>query len=280
MTLKCKQVSDLVSRFTDGLLPADKAEQVRLHIEGCACCRAEMAAEQVSSRALSRPMTSFEPPDILAQVKSRVSHRPSARPRWQWASAGLAAACALTWFSLSLMHESPSPGQTPPSVAARETSPTQQPPVLKIDPEQTVTPEKAIRPSKAKSVVAHGRSPKPRKSVVRHTPRPVASPPEIEYMVVYQHPDLGDGVRVATSDGTGVPDPVSAITSSYTIRMTDESTGLVTDVSAYSNSDGETEESATVKFRSDPPNVDEPERSSTDEKPLPTLSGAPRSDMC
>jgi hypothetical protein len=148
--------------------------------------------------------------------------------------------------------------------------------------ERTATSEKAIRPSKPKNVVAYHRSAKPRRPAVHPTPKHerVIPQPEIEYIVVYQHPGLGDGIQVAVSDGTGGPNSGNPASSSYSIRMTDESTGLVTDVSAYSNSDGTTEESATVKFRSDTPNVDEPERSSTDEKPLHTLSGAPRSDLC
>lgn len=94
-------------------------------------------------------------------------------------------------------------------------------------------------------------------------------------MVVYQHPGLGDGVEVAARDHSGSP-----VTSSYLIRMTDESTGRVTDVSAYSSSDGETEENATVKFSNDKADGDQPERSSTDEKPLHTLSGTPRGNEC
>ena len=278
--MKCEKVSDLISCYLDGCLPPNKAEAVRIHIDGCARCRAEMVAEQVSTRALGSPVKSFDAPDVLAQVKSRVSGKQAARPRWQWAFAGVAAACCLIWLALSFAHQMPSPQQAATSLATGPVATAPQSPVLKPAP-QGVSPA-AEKPTPEKPRVARVKSPKPRRTGAHHAPslRPVAPEPKMEYLVVYKQPGLGDGVEFSVSDGPGGPDPESTATSSYSIRMTDESTGSVTGVSAYSNSDGETEESATVRFQSETPDAAEPERSSTDEKPLHITGGAVRSDLC
>lgn len=278
--MKCEKVSDLISSYVDGCLPPKQAEAVRTHIGGCDRCRAEMSAEQVSTNALSSPVKSFDAPDVLAQVKSRVARRQTARPRWQWAFAGVAAACCLIWLALSLVPQGPSPQQTATNHTTGQVATTPHAPAVKAEPE-VVSPA-AEKPAVEKPRVARVKAPKPRRTVAHPAPalRTVAPEPEIEYLVVYKQPGLGDGVTFAVSDGTGGPDPENPATSSYTIRMTDESTGTVTGVSAYSNSDGESEESATVRFQSETPDVVEPERSSTDETPLHITGGPAPSDLC
>lgn len=278
--MKCERVSDLISSYLDGCLPANKAEAVRIHIGGCDRCRAEMAAEQVATRALGSPVKSFDAPDVLAQVKSRVVRRQTARPRWQWAFAGVAAACCLIWLALSLVPRSPSPQQAATKHATGPVATAPEAPAVKAEPE--VVSSAAEKPAAEKPRIVRHKSPKPLRRVARPTPahRPVAPEPKMEYLVVYKQPGLGDGLSFAVSDATDAPEPENPATSSYTIRMTDESTGTVTGVSAYSNSDGETEESATVRFQSETPDAVEPERSSTDETPLHITGGPARSDLC
>lgn len=241
-------------------------------------------------RALGAPATVYPAPDVLALVKTRVAEprRRSVLPTFRWAFAGLAAACGIVWLAMSL--QAPPQNGAPPEVTAATAPSAQQPEPICSDPAKPlptaevrstapsiagVQPQRKSMPQK-RSVVRV--PPKPRRPVVNEAEQPEPQP-EIEYLVVYRPSGLGDGIEIARNPGSDGPEPAS---SSYSIRMTDDSTGHVTTVSSYSNPAGDSEESATVEFRSEPtgPDGDEHERSSTDDKPLDLSGRAANSDRC
>ncbi len=279
--MKCKQVSALISDYVDGRLSERTARTVRDHVSSCALCREELAAEKASVNALTSPMTVFAAPDVLSQVKRRVSATPVGSPRlgWQWAAVVPVLFC-LAWFAFAVSNQQapPTGGSDRPAVVnmPSEPAPSDQSEVAK-----PALPSKPERPA-----------PRPKRIVARKYPTkrerpapPPASPealvpePAIEYLVVYNHPGLGDGMdglAVTPADAAEEPGP-----SSYSIRTTDESTGEVTGLSVYIRREGDSEENARVEFRSESAgsDQDERERSSIDEKPLDHAYGIACGDL-
>ncbi len=290
MTLKCDRVSGLICRYVDGDLRPDKAEAVREHIACCAICRAELTAEHASQRALGAQMTVCPAPDVLALVKSRTAEppKPSRSLTFRWALAGAAAACGIVWLAAT-MRVPPAPAVSPDRARVEATAPRQASPEVTSDPVKSpAAPERSSGEVRVVRAQAEKRAAPRRKyaaTVRPDTPKKAAQhdsvsepEPQIEYLVVYQRHGLGDGVEVALG-GDGAPAPAD---SSYTIQMTDESTGSVTGVSSYSSASGESRESATVEYKSETqaPEGEDPERSSTDEKPLDSAGGIADNRVC
>lgn len=290
MTLECRQVSDRISAYVDGVLSAREARAVSAHIASCASCRAELAAEQASVKALESPRMAFEAPDVLAAVKRQVAEprRRPARLIWRWSLAGVAAACCLTWMAMTLSHMSVRPepvapaatAQTPQAPAVAPT-PSAEPSVTAATPsesQQVVPTDDRVRVTPRKRVVV--RRPNPNRTPEQPPAVPAVEQPasDIDYLVVYNHAGLGDGMRSPEDEAVDE----SADTTLSSISMIDESTGAVTNVSTFSSSGDETAERATVKFegKAEPAAPAEGERSSTDEKPLDTIGSADHLDLC
>lgn len=280
--MKCKEVSSLISEYVDGRLTESVAQAVRDHISVCAFCREELASEEASVKALASPMTVFDAPDVLSQIRRRVESSPAAAPRlrWQWAVVVPALLCA-AWLAFAVSNQPPPsmPVSDHPAVAdmPSEPIPSGRPEMAEPAP---LSEPKTPAP-KPKRIVTRTDQPKKQRPAPPPVSREQGEPePAIEYLVVYNHPGLGDGMdRPEVSPADAAEDPAP---SSYSIRITDESTGEVTGLSVYSLREGDSEESATVEFRSESAgsDQDERERSSIDEHPLDHTRGIALGDRC
>lgn len=231
----------------------------------------------------------FEAPDILTEVKRRVAEpRRPVRSAWRWSFAGVAAACCLVWVSMTISHMSVQPETVAPTATVQTPQAPAAPPTPPAEPSVTVKP-----PSEPKQLARTDDRVRtaPRKRVVVRPPRPnrtpeqpAAAPPksDIDYLVVYNHAGLGDGMRDPDDEAADEPVAESTDTALYSISMVDESTGVVTNISTFSNSGEETAERATVRFegRTEPAAPAEGERSSTDETTLDSTDSADSLDLC
>jgi len=109
--------------YQRGLLAAPEHEAVRAHLEGCADCAREDAAEEGLSDALERRLPQYPAPlGLKRRLAPRWAASPLPRPararalRPVLVAAGLAAALAL-FVVLAVSHRQPMPGDGPSVVA-------------------------------------------------------------------------------------------------------------------------------------------------------------------
>src|SRR5215467_11346246 len=97
--------------YVRGQLGADESEEVRLHLEGCAACRAEAASLLATWEEVSARMEELPQPDWIAyrsELRRKLDARHfSWRRRWVFALASLTAAGAAAAAALLLVVRSP-----------------------------------------------------------------------------------------------------------------------------------------------------------------------------
>lgn len=116
MSTLCGETRLRLLDYQRGLLAAAEHEAVRVHLDGCADCAREDAAEQGLSEALERRLPQYPAPrGLKRRLAPRWAAAPAARPagarvfRWVVVVAGLAAALAL-FVVLAVPHRQPAPG--------------------------------------------------------------------------------------------------------------------------------------------------------------------------
>lgn len=121
--MTCDRTSDLLSDYLDGQLAPRQADEVRVHLEDCAPCRASWHSLRRSVRltahlGLERCPADLRPTIALALAVEPPARRSVAPARWGLPAAGLAAvACAA---ALAVFHITPPPTETaaaPPAAA-------------------------------------------------------------------------------------------------------------------------------------------------------------------
>lgn len=106
--MDCPKYVDDLTAYTDGELSHDVAERLRLHLNGCASCAAELRGLQEAAVFVDSHLRELKPrPELWANVRSQiatieVSPRPAGflqmlhAGRWLTATAALAATLLLT----------------------------------------------------------------------------------------------------------------------------------------------------------------------------------------
>lgn len=123
MSTRCDETRLRMLDYQRGLLAAPEHEAVRAHLDGCADCAREDAAEQGLSEALDRRLPQYPAPlGLKRHLAQRWAASPPARPagsrvlRPALVIAGLAAALAL-FIVLAVPYRHPTPGDAASVVA-------------------------------------------------------------------------------------------------------------------------------------------------------------------
>jgi len=105
--MDCRQCSEELTAFIDGELVGGSAEQMKLHLDKCPPCRAEMRELQNSAAFVEMNSRELEPiPEIWNNLRSRIAEMPTPEGshgffrflvmnRWTAAAATLAATAVL-----------------------------------------------------------------------------------------------------------------------------------------------------------------------------------------
>lgn len=99
-TLPCDEALDLLEPYVDGDLPPETADQLRVHLETCRSCAAELAlAERIRSELRALPQLDC-PPEILERVRNQGGEVVPFRRRWAGVPLRVAAAAAVLALAL------------------------------------------------------------------------------------------------------------------------------------------------------------------------------------
>jgi anti-sigma factor RsiW len=99
-TLPCDEVLGLLEPFVDGDLPPAVADRLRVHLETCRSCAAELAlAERIQSELRALPQLDC-PPEILERVRRQGGEVVPFRPRQTRLPLRVAAAAAMLVLTL------------------------------------------------------------------------------------------------------------------------------------------------------------------------------------
>jgi anti-sigma factor (TIGR02949 family) len=99
-TLPCDEILDLLEPYVDGDLPPETADQLRVHLETCRSCAAELAlAEKIQRELRALPQLDC-PPEILERVRSQGGEVLPFRPRRTSVPLRVAAAAAVLVLAL------------------------------------------------------------------------------------------------------------------------------------------------------------------------------------
>ncbi|HSK78359.1 MAG TPA: zf-HC2 domain-containing protein [Thermoanaerobaculia bacterium] len=112
--LRCEEALELLEPFLDGDLPPQEEERLRVHLEGCASCAAELDLAGAVQRELRSLPLHDCPPEVLEKVRSAggavVPFRPRlSRFRVAAAAALLAVAIGAGAFFARPVHQGPDP---------------------------------------------------------------------------------------------------------------------------------------------------------------------------
>jgi len=122
MSTPCHETCLHLLDYQRGLLPAAEHEAVRMHLDGCADCAREDAAEHGLNEALERRLPQYPAPlGLKRRLVSQWAVLPPARPARSRVlrpvlAAGLAAALAL-FVVFALLRGHPTPGDGVPAIA-------------------------------------------------------------------------------------------------------------------------------------------------------------------
>jgi anti-sigma factor (TIGR02949 family) len=99
-TLPCDEALDLLEPYVDGDLPPATADRLRVHLETCRSCAAELALAQRIQREL-RALPQLDcPPEILERVRNQGGEVVPFRPRRTGFPLRVAAAAAVLALAL------------------------------------------------------------------------------------------------------------------------------------------------------------------------------------
>jgi len=118
--MNCAQVRDALPEYAVRCLDGRTERAVKAHLEGCAGCRAELAAQNAAVELVERYGALTPPPGLFHAVRNRIEAGDVARERPAWwsflltgparvAATGLAA----TALALGLLLPTGGPGPTP-----------------------------------------------------------------------------------------------------------------------------------------------------------------------
>ena len=96
--------------YARGQLGSDESEAVRLHLEGCAACRAEAASLLATLEEVSARIQELPQPEWIAyrsELRRKLDARHFSRRRWIFGLASLTAAGAAVAATLLLVVRSP-----------------------------------------------------------------------------------------------------------------------------------------------------------------------------
>jgi Putative zinc-finger len=139
--MRCERLDDLLPAYLDGDLPSRLNGRVSAHLEACARCRGELAAQQRALRLLDAGRHSVSI-DLWADFSRRLqTQRPPSPTPWRWlGQPGLAAAVAATVVALVALT---SPRPRPPESADGRTGFTR----VALAPVGEISPlQKAVTP--------------------------------------------------------------------------------------------------------------------------------------
>jgi anti-sigma factor RsiW len=107
--MSCEEARDLLRDAQRGRLPEEQAAAHAAHLEGCAACRAEDAAERALSEALARGLPRRAAPAALkrrleARLAPSAAPAPAPAPRWRRVAASIAVPLAVA-AAVSIYYE-------------------------------------------------------------------------------------------------------------------------------------------------------------------------------
>lgn len=98
--LPCDEALDLLEPYVDGDLPEETADRLRVHLETCRSCAAELAlAERIQTELRSLPQLDC-PPEVLERVRRQGGEVVPFRPRQNRLPLRVAAAAAVLALAL------------------------------------------------------------------------------------------------------------------------------------------------------------------------------------
>lgn len=119
----CDDALDLLEPYVDGDLPRETAERLRVHLESCRSCAAELAlAQRIQTELRALPQLDC-PPEILERVRSQGAEVVPFRPRRTGLPLSVAAAAATLALALgggALFVHFQQPSQQPRQPSATE----------------------------------------------------------------------------------------------------------------------------------------------------------------
>ncbi len=106
--MNCTDIQKLIPDYLAGALEADEASKVRMHIETCPACMAEVEAHRKAWDMAAGISDVTPAPGFTASVRKRLEKHPRKSPKRQFVSvryALAAAACLLLVFGIFLLMQ-------------------------------------------------------------------------------------------------------------------------------------------------------------------------------